>query len=140
MESIKKLLKDDGYSLVVGYLDEAFMYRGRGISDLMQILADTKNNLLKDAYVGDKVVGKAAAALMIQGGIKAVYAELISQSALKLFASAAPSIKVSYDKKVEYIANRTQTGWCPMELACKDAKTPEECLARIKEKMAEMKN
>lgn len=76
---------------------------------------------------------------MILGGIKAVFVDTISEPALQLFASAAPEIKVTYINKVEYIINRDKTGWCPMELATKDAKTPEDCLEKIKAKLAELK-
>jgi len=117
---------------------EIFTYDGKGISDLLQLL-DKSPDILAEAEVADKVVGKAAASLMILGGIKAVYADTISEPALQIFASAAPEIDVTYNNKVEYIINRTKTGWCPMELACKDAKTPEECLQNIKVKLAELK-
>lgn len=137
MEYIKKMLYEGKHSLVLKVdTDEIFAFDGRGISDLLQLL-DKSSDFLAGAEVADKVVGKAAAALMILGGIKAVFADTISEPALQLFASAAPEIKVTYNNKVEYIINRDKTGWCPMELACKDAKAPEECLERIKAKLAE---
>ncbi len=141
MEEIKRILHEGekGHSLVVKTVsDEVFSFDGRGISDLMRLL-NTSPDILEGAMLADKVVGKAAAALMILGGIKAVYADTISEPALQLFASVAPGIEVTYENKVEYIINRTKTGWCPMELACKDAKTPAECLERIKAKFAELK-
>jgi len=139
MEHIKQKLHEGGRSLVLkAAANEIFAYDGRGISDLLQLL-DKSPNRLSGAEVADKVVGKAAASLMILGGIKAVYADTISEPALQLFASAAPKIDVTYNNKVEYIINRAKTGWCPMELACKDAKTPEECLQNIKAKLAELK-
>ena len=113
-------------------------FDGRGVSDLLRLL-DAEPQTLRGAAVADKVVGKAAATLIILGGIKAVYADTVSEPALQLFASAAPGIEVTYHNKVEYIINRTKTGWCPMELACKDAKTPAKCLEKIKAKLAELK-
>ena len=142
MEDIKKILHEGGkgHSLVVNTdTDEILIFDGRGISDLMRLL-NTSPDTLKGAMLADKVVGKAAASLMILGGIKAVYADTISELALQLFASAAPKIDVTYYNKVEYIINRTQTGWCPMEWACKEATTPEECLVRIKDKLEELNN
>ncbi len=150
IENLKKLLHEgeNGHSLIVQSEtgDEAFIYDGRGISDLLNLLTQSPDMLL-DTTVADKVVGKAAAALMILGGVKVVYADTISELALQLFANEARKakkegrqpIKVAYDKKVEYIVNRTNTGWCPMETACKDAKTPAECLVRIQEKLKELK-
>lgn len=140
MESIKKRLHEGGHSLVIKtQAGEVFTYDGRGVSDLLRLLS-TEPVVLQGAELADKVVGKAAAALMILGGIQAVYADTISQPALQLLTSAAPKIEVSFAQKVEYIINRTQTGWCPMELACKDAVTPKECLERIKAKLAELMN
>ena len=76
---------------------------------------------------------------MISGGVKAVFADTVSEPAMQLFASAAPKVDVTCNNKVEHIINRTKTGWCPMELACRDAKTPEECLGNIKAKLEELK-
>ncbi len=139
MEQIKKMLHEGKHSLVIKTKEgERFAFDGSGISDLLQLLHRSPD-ILAEAKVADKVVGKAAAALMILGGVKIVFADIISLPALELFASAAPDIDVTYNNKVEYIVNRTQTGWCPMELATKDAETPEECLENIKAKLAELR-
>ena len=140
MIEIRKILHEGekGHSLVIKTAsDEIFSFDGRGISDLMQLL-NFSPDMLEGAILADKVVGKAAAALMILGGIKSIYADTISEPALQLFASAAPEIDITYYNKVEYIINRTQTGWCPMELACKEVATPEECLEKIKTKLIEL--
>ncbi len=141
MEQIKKMLHEGKHSLVIRTKEgETFVFDGPGISDLLRLLQEQESSdVLAEAEVADKVVGKAAAALMIMGGVKAVFADTISLPALELFASAAPDVEVTYDIKVEYIVNRTQTGWCPMELATKEAKTPEECLVNIKAKLAELR-
>ncbi len=139
MEQIKKMLHEGKHSLVIKTKEgERFAFYGSGISDLLQLLHRSPD-ILAEAKVADKVVGKAAAALMILGGVKIVFADIISLPALELFASAAPDIDVTYNNKVEYIVNRTQTGWCPMELATKDTETPEECLENIKAKLAELR-
>ena len=147
MDELKKILLDEGHSLVVKTCsDEILTFDGRGVSDLLRLLS-TSPETLRGAMLADKVVGKAAAALMILGNIKAVYAETISEPALQLFANVFEQAKeegkqpidVTYNNKVEYIINRMKTGWCPMELACKDAKTPAECLTRIQEKLKELK-
>ena len=139
MENIKKMLHEGNHSLVIrSHAGEIFSFDGQGISDLIQLLYQSPT-ILDGAELADKVVGKAAAALMILGGINAIFADTISEPALQLFASAAPEVDVTYNNKVEHIINRTQTGWCPMELACKEAKTPKECLGNIKAKLEELK-
>lgn len=100
----------------------------RGISALYGLLKN-EVTFLKGSSVADKIVGRAAASLMVLGGVKELYAEIISDSALELLETA--SIIVSYGLKVQYIINRTNTGMCPMEICCKDCTTAEECLEEI---------
>ncbi len=160
MENIKRILLDEGHSLVVetdlkvevlptdstslcndkSEAPVVLKYDGKGVSDLLRLLT-SEPSVLEGARLADKVVGKAAAALMILGKVKAVYAETISTPALQLFASVASHqpIAVTYHHQVEYIVNRTKTGWCPMEETCKDAVTAEECLVRIQEKLQELR-
>lgn len=71
---------------------------------------------MKGAAIADKVIGKAAAALMILGGIKTVYADVISTPALALLRNA--NIEVAFGKEVPFIENREKNGWCPLESAC----------------------
>ncbi len=133
MNEIKKILHEgeNGHSLVIKTArDEVFSFDGRGISDLMRLLSASPD-MLEEAMLADKVVGKAAAALMISGGIKAVYADTISDGALRLLRGTG--IKVSYDERTDHIVNRDGTDWCPMEKACRDCLTAEECLERIKQ-------
>ena len=92
---------------------------------------------LKGATVVDKVVGKAAAALMILGGVTRLHALLISDGALGLLSTT--NIKVSYDQQVPHIINRSGTGWCPMEQVCQHCVTPEDCLTEIMNKISQLK-
>ena len=87
----------------------------RGIRDLHDLL---KNNpeTLKNALIADKIIGKAAAALLIIGEIKGIYADVISVPALYLFKKAF--IHVEYIEKVNVILNRDKTDLCPMEKRC----------------------
>ena len=112
-------------------------YDTKGIATLLQIVNEG-SGLLRDAMVVDKVVGKAAATLLILGGTKVLHALLISSGALALLASAG--VKVSYDRQIDHIMNSVQTDWCPMEKACRDCKTAEECLTAIREQIIKMRN
>lgn len=53
---------------------------------------------------------------MVLGGIRQVYADVISQPALALLHNA--NIEVSYVRLVPFIENRDKSGWCPLETAC----------------------
>lgn len=130
MEELKALLHEgNGHSLAIRNRESIRTFDGRGIADLLYLL-EKEPQLLDGASIADKVVGKAAAALMITGHAKEIHAKLISRPALTLL-SATP-IKVTYDVLTEYIVNRANTGMCPMETACKDSNTPAECIEEIK--------
>jgi hypothetical protein len=105
-------LLEGGYSIVVMNKEEQFTSNKRGIAPILELL-DTNKDFLKGAIVADKVIGKAAALLLIAGGIKELYAHIISEHAIKVLNQQ--NIPYDYKEKVPYIINRTQTGMCPME-------------------------
>lgn len=104
------------------------IFRQRGVLDLYRLLGE-RPELLRGAFVADKVVGKAAAALMILGGVAAVHADVLSEPARALFSGS--QVRVGYGRLVPHIINRSQTGWCPLESRCYELQTPGECLERI---------
>lgn len=116
-------------SCVIGNGAQVRTFRERGVKDLFRLLTE-EPELLDGAFVADKVVGKGAAALMILGGVRGVYADVISAGALELFA--ARNIPVSCALEVPHIVNRSHTGWCPVETLCRDCRTAEECLEPIR--------
>lgn len=79
--------------------------------------------LLFNADVADKVVGKAAALMFVLGGVKRVYASVISQSALNVLNTHG--VETVYEKLVPYIINRAGNGPCPMEYAVRDTEDPQ---------------
>ena len=135
IQSLINLLKNGHHAIVIDNGTIA-TYDTKGIATLLQMV-NQDTSPLKGATVVDKVVGKAAAALMILGGVTRLHALLISEGALSLLS--ATDIKVSYDQQVPYIINRTKTDWCPMEQACQHCLTPEDCLKQIKNKISQLK-
>ena len=81
----------------------------------------------------DKVVGKAAAMLMIKAGITEVFALTISESAEKLLKNHG--VRVSFMTLTERIMNRDNTGVCPMETAVADTEDIETGCRLIFEKL-----
>ena len=67
-----------------------------------------------------------------------LYAELISTPAGELLRKYG--VAVSFGNETDHIMNRDETGWCPMETACRNVDSPTDMLRAIKEKMAEMMN
>jgi iron complex outermembrane receptor protein len=111
-------------------------YNGRGVSDLYRMVSE-HDTILLNAFVADKIVGKGAAALMVLGGVKAIYADVISSAALQLLRNA--SIEVECSVEVPHIINRKGTDICPIEKLCSACSTAEECLPLITDFLTEMK-
>ena len=86
MEKLIRLLHEGNYSLVVAH-GEIRTFSGRGVSDLYALSGEDPG-FLRGASVADKVVGKAAAALMIVAGVSELHADVISRPALDLLAGA----------------------------------------------------
>ena len=106
MESIIDILHKGGYSCVMKNREEVRTFTQRGVADLYD-LYQADSAFMKGAAIADKVIGKGAAALMVLGGFKTVYADIISTPALALLC-------------------RDKTGWCPLETACMELNTVEE--------------
>ncbi len=85
----------------------------------------------------DRVVGKAAAMLMIKAGITEVFALTISENAERLLKSHG--VQVSFMTRAERIMNRDKTGACPMESAVADADDIETGCKIIFEKINKMR-
>ena len=130
IQSLINLLKNGHHAIVIDN-GTITTYDTKGIATLLQMV-NQDTSPLKGATVVDKVVGKAAAALMILGGVTRLPALLIS-------LLSTTDIIVSYEQQVPYIINRMQTGWCPMEQACQHSLTPEDCLKQIKNKISQLK-
>lgn len=128
-DDLRELLHSGNHSLVVANGDVC-IFDGRGVSDIYSLFKKD-SGFLKGASIADKVVGKAAAALMILAEVEEVHTDVISQLALDLFAGSR--VNVSYTTVVPHIINRTQTGWCPLETRCHNCQTPQDCLCRIEE-------
>ena len=130
LKQLRHILHTTNCSCVIANGDNIESFHQRGIKDLYELLHSNRS-LLEGATIADKVIGKGAAALMIAGGVKEVYADVISEPAMELFKQY--SIKVKYDKRVANIINRRGDGICPVEERCAECKTIEECLVKIDE-------
>ena len=96
-----------------------------------------EKDMLKDAFVADKIVGKAAAMVFTLGRVTSVYAENISDSAIKWFD--IHSIDYKYNNRSEYIVNRKNDGMCPMELTVAEIEDEKEAVAALKNKIEELR-
>ena len=121
-------LHSENCSCVLASGNSLRIFRRRGIIDLLDVLRN-EPALLRGSFVADKVTGKGAAALMVLGAVKGVYADTVSEAALRMFADGG--ISIDYSKCVQNIINRAGTGMCPIEELCLPCHTAAECLPLI---------
>ena len=137
MNKLKEILLKGNYSCVISNEGLTYTFTQPGVRDLYGLLQE-KPELLKGASVADKVIGKAAATLMILGGAKEVYADVISLSALAFLRKA--EVIVTFGQTVPYISNRDNTDMCPLEKMCADKQSSEEILDVIEVFIQKMQN
>ena len=104
MDELIRLLHEGGYSCVIRK-EEIRTFTQRGVADLYDLL-NQHPVFLHGAQVADKVVGKAAAALMVLGGVREVYTDIISEPALAVLHKA--NIRVECVQIVSRIWNRNR--------------------------------
>ena len=130
MEELINLLHTGGYSCTIAKRRKNPHFHSTWRSDLYDLLTQ-EPEFLKGALIADKVVGKGAAALMILGGIKELYTDIISTKALELFRKS--DVKVDFAQEVDFIWNRDRTGGCPVETMCSEVESVEEILPLIRD-------
>ena len=85
-ERAVSLLHRDGYTCVLCDRDRVLTSREHGLAPLIRLL-DT-NESLQDMAAADRLIGRAAALLLLAAGVKAVYGEVISEEAHRLLSDA----------------------------------------------------
>ena len=130
MKQLIDILHDEGLTLVIRSADgELHRFTQRGVKDLLTLVTE-QPEVLRDAIIADKAVGKAAAACMALGGVKQVHADVMSEPALKLLERF--HVGASHGKLVDHIINRSGTDWCPMERLSRDEDDPAAIIEKIK--------
>ena len=127
----------DSVNLAISSGGRLYTFNMRGVKALVDICQGDVS-ILSGARVEDSVVGKAAALLMVFGGVESVKAALISDPAIEVFK--AHGVACEYSARTPRILNRAGDGLCPMESAVVDIDDPSLALARIKETMARLQS
>ncbi len=132
---VTEKLKEGGYSFVLYKDGEWSTSEKRGIAPIMELLRENKE-LLKGAYVADKVIGKAAALLLIEGGISYLHTQVISEHAIEVLRMS--NIEFEYQSLVPYIVNRAGDGMCPMEETVLEVTDSTKAYKLLQEKIKKM--
>ncbi|MBQ2441264.1 MAG: DUF1893 domain-containing protein [Paludibacteraceae bacterium] len=127
-------LNENGYSLVVRSHGKETTYTQKGVRDLLDLKSTT---ILHGAAVADKVIGTAAAFLMIEGGVRFVATNVISKDALRLLTQY--EIVVEYDEVVDVIMDSKNHGECPLEKMLKGEDDVKQAVVSIERFLQEQK-
>ena len=126
-ERAVSLLHRDGYTCVLCDRDRVLTSREHGLAPLIRLL-DT-NESLQDMAAADRLIGRAAALLLLAAGVKAVYGEVMSEEAHRLLSDAGVRTE---------ILNRAGTAPCPMEQAAEAVTDPAEALPVLRQALQEL--
>lgn len=137
MNKLIETLHAEKCSCVIANGTDIRTFHQRGVADLYYLLTH-EPEFMRGACIADKVIGKAAASLLIKGGIKQVYADTISTPALNLLKEHG--IPVTYAQETHHIENRTKTGWCPLEQLCYEEQSIDKMFESISQFVAKMQN
>lgn len=135
-EQAKQLIAEGKASFVVIRQNEiVYQDLGNGIRPIMKVMENNRE-ILFDAVIVDKIVGKAAAMLLTLGGASDIYGELMSKSAEEYLTVQGK--KISYGRCIQVISNRTGDGICPMERAVAEIDDPVEGYEKLKETVKQL--
>lgn len=137
IDPILFLLQNNQASCVLANPDGKIICRknGRGIGPILEIY-EQLNGKMQGTVIADKIIGKAAAFIAVCGGVRCVYADIISQGAFDILRQY--QITPFYTTLVPAIINRKKTGLCPMEQTVSGICEPFEALEKIRAKYTEM--
>lgn len=128
-EKMLNALDEQGVGMIIDNRGEISTYNQPGVQDLLRLTAEEPERL-RGAVVADKRVGKAAACLLIEGGVKRVYTLLVSTPARLMLETAG--IPLYAREEIPLMINKDGSDLCPMEKKLMDAKTPEQCAAVLR--------
>lgn len=92
----------------------------KGIAPMMSFLDQEID--LQGFSAADRIVGKAAAMLFVLAGVRALYAQVLSESGMLVLKKYG--VAFEYGTLTPSIINRKGTGLCPMEEAVKGIEEP----------------
>jgi len=132
-------LDEQGASLLV-LREERILFRsdGRGVGPLLRAMDELADERLADTVVIDRIVGKAAAALIVCMGAGAVAAGTLSHGAAEVLERhRVPFVALHH---VARILNRSGDASCPFESAVEAIDDPSEAHRCIRDRMASLKS
>lgn len=131
------LLHSTQCSLVVSNGGRVATFYKKGVRDLEDLL-NNDPEFLKGACIADKVTGKAAAGMAAVGGVKEIYADVMSRKAVPLLEEN--HINYSCGTMVDAIVVPAGDTRCPLEKIVEPASTAQQVVDLLKAHFTEMQN
>lgn len=131
------LLHSTQCSLVVSNGGRVATFYKKGVRDLEDLL-NNDPEFLKGACIADKVTGKAAAGMAAVGGVKEIYADVMSRKAVPLLEEN--HINYSCGTMVDAIVVPADDTRCPLEKIVEPASTAQQVVDLLKAHFTEMQN
>lgn len=130
IEKAKRYRDENECSLVI-YKDGKLLSESKdfGIKPLYMVYKD--NIDVQGASLADKVIGLGAAMIAVYIGIKEINTFVVSKSAYSYLQNK--DIVISYDNIVDFIANRSKDGKCPVETMAETTSNTEELLIKVEQ-------
>ena len=119
LDIAKEKMAAGEYTCVVLAENDEYTSHERGVKPLLSLLESGRS--FRGAVAADKCVGAGAAHLYVLLGVCAVWANIISISAIEILEKNG--ISVRFGNSVPHIINRRGDGICPIEEAVSGAKT-----------------
>ena len=104
-----------------------------GIAHIIKL---SDEGILKDSFVADTIVGKAAAMIFSLSGVKGCYGHTMSRQAFEWLTEHG--ITAHYGTLTEMIQNRKGDGMCPMEETVKEITDETEAIEMLRAKVKEL--
>ena len=137
MKKLIDILHREGCSLVVEKDGEVSIYNQKGVRDLEHLLKHEPEKL-RGARIADKVTGKAAAGIVVKGGVKELYTDVMSKKAAELLDVS--DVKYTFAVMVDEIIIKEGDNRCPLEKIVDSATTADEVVETLWAHFDEMKN
>ena len=135
-EAVKMIHGNRAECVIVKNDKIAVVERGRGVSPLLKIY-DNHRAEMQDSAVVDKVIGRAAAFIVIAGKSGSVYGKIMSEDAMELLKKH--NIKYSCGLQVPRILNNKRDGLCPLEASVLGIEDPRLALTAMRKRIAELR-
>ena len=113
--------------------------RGKGVSPLLELASSDEGlRKMENALVVDRIIGKAAAMLVVMGGVTHAYGLTMSKSGEEYLH--AHGVETKNNRCVDAISDRTGRGICPMERSVMEIDDPREGFEKLQETLAYLRS